>query len=68
MLLPFRRRPILPKPSVKLADTHAQAPEAPSVDAPTFKLQHLDYNHRPLNVEGLSHYIQAEADERFRVH
>ena len=68
MMLPFRRRPSSPKPSLKIADTRTQAFEAPSVDVHAVKLHHLDYNHEPLTVESLSHYIQPVVDDRFRVH
>jgi hypothetical protein len=68
MMLPFRRRPISPKPSVKIADNNHPLFQLPPADAHAVKRQHLDYNHQPLAVESLSHYIQPEADERFRVH
>jgi hypothetical protein len=68
MMLPFRRRPIWPKPSVKIADNNDPLFQVPPVDAHAVKQHHLDYNHQPLAVEGLSHYIQPQAGERFRVH
>ncbi|RDS86800.1 hypothetical protein [Dyella psychrodurans] len=68
MMLPFRRRPTSPKPSPKNADTNVETLEAPPVPAGNVNPYHLDYNHEPLKVEGLSHYFQPIGDERFRVH
>lgn len=63
MMLPFRRR-------TPTSTTKKRTPKTvPPRDVTELHLQHVDYNLRPLNVEGLSHYIEPiVADERFRVH
>jgi hypothetical protein len=66
MMLPFRRRPTPQRPSAN--DATAKAPDSPP-DLADVSPHHLDYDHRPLSVESLSHYIEpAVDDERFRVH
>ena len=65
MMLPFRRRRT-PKPTAK---KRAPKTVAPPPDVTELHLHHVDYNLQPLNVEGLSHYIEPIfEDERFRVH
>lgn len=63
MMLPTNRRPpIDPPPAAPLPvgkTTSAIAAEpVPS---------HGDYNHQPLLVSGLEHYVKPEEDERFHV-
>jgi hypothetical protein len=66
MMLPFRRRPAPIKPSSK-TPTADNIPSPSNLPEPG--PQHLDYDLQPLNVKGLSHYIEPVVDdERFRVH
>ncbi|HEX8777090.1 MAG TPA: hypothetical protein VF738_03150 [Rhodanobacter sp.] len=63
MMLPNSRPPIdLPSPNAPLpaGQVTAKAGEAPNPP-------HVDYNHQPLLVSGLGHYVKPEADERFHV-
>jgi hypothetical protein len=66
MMFPFRRR-TTPKPATSKDKLPLPADRPPNVTE--LHLQHLDYNGQPLNVEGLSHYIEPMVEnERFRVH
>lgn len=63
MMLPTRRPPTdLPPPSAPLpagqVTATANAKPNPS---------HSDYNHQPLLVSGLEHYVKPEEGERFHV-
>lgn len=65
MMFTFRRRSALKL----LFKKHIAEPAVPPPDADEVKLQHLDYDLQPLQVESLSHYIEpALEQERFRVH
>lgn len=60
MMLPDQRPPIdLPPPSALLPAGRVVAAEP---DPP-----HADYNHQPLLVSGLEHYVKPAEEERFRV-
>jgi len=65
MMLPTRRPPIdlppprapLPAGQVIVTATTSAEPSPP----------HSDYNHQPLLVSGLEHYVKPAQDERFHV-
>ncbi|MEW9573777.1 hypothetical protein ABQJ54_18635 [Rhodanobacter sp. Si-c] len=63
MMLPTNRPPgDLPPPSVPLPTSQVTAAASAKPGLP-----HSDYNHQPLLVNGLEHYVKPDEDERFRV-
>jgi len=63
MMLPNSRPPIdLPPPRTPLPAGQVTATAGAATNTP-----HVDYNHQPLLVSGLEHYVQPEEDERFHV-
>ena len=63
MMLPGNRPSMPPTPVVPPAPSSASASTAASNN----NLAHADYNHLPLEVRGLDHYVKRDADERFHV-
>jgi len=65
MMPTIHRSPInLPPHPAPLPD--GQATAAPAAGAPR-NPPHFDYNHQPLLVSGLDHYVKPEEGERFHV-
>ena len=65
MMLPNSRPPIdLPPPSAPLPVGQVTATAAAHAEP---NPPHADYNHQPLLVNGLEHYMKPEEDERFHV-
>ena len=63
MMLPNRRPPVdLPPPGAPLPSGQVTA-RARAEPGPV----HADYNHQPLLVSGLEHYVQPVEEERFHV-
>jgi hypothetical protein len=63
MMLPNQRPPInLPPPGTPLPAGQVTTTSGAEPNPP-----HADYNHQPLLVNGLEHYVKPEEDERFHV-
>ena len=64
MMLPPNRHPPVDLPAPD-APPPAGSPAAAVVASP--RTPHDDYNHQPLLVSGLEHYVKPEEDQRFHV-
>ncbi|MBD8871745.1 hypothetical protein [Rhodanobacter sp. DHB23] len=65
MMLPIDRLSIEPTPPGSPSPAGKIATAADTDGNPT--PPHSDYNHQPLLVSGLEHYLKPEQDERFHV-
>ena len=65
MMLPNQQPPIgLPAPGIPLPAEQVTTTAATSAGP---NPPHVDYNHQPLLVSGLEHYVKPEEDERFHI-